>query len=89
MTLKVTGADGSVSDDKSISPSLTVNCRAANGRCLESLVQCAAVNTCEKVLVSYLHGKHSGKEFTYLDPINDPPHQNSVRFGPCKKIAAS
>lgn len=27
--------------------------------------------------------------FTYFDPINDPPHQNSVRFGPCRKIAAS
>lgn len=26
---------------------------------------------------------------TYLDPINDPPHQNSVLFGPWRKIAAS
>lgn len=24
----------------------------------------------------------------YFDPINEPPHQNSVRFGPCKNIAA-
>jgi hypothetical protein len=38
LTLKVTGAEGSVSDDKSMSPSRTVNCRAANGRCRESRV---------------------------------------------------
>lgn len=69
-TLNVTGADGSWSEDKSMSPKRTVNCRAANGRCLESRVQWAAVRT-------------------YLVPINDPPHQNSVRFGPCKNIAAS
>lgn len=25
----------------------------------------------------------------YLFPISDPPHQNSVRFAPCRKIAAS
>lgn len=26
---------------------------------------------------------------TYFFPINDPPHQNSTRLSPCKKIAAN
>lgn len=26
---------------------------------------------------------------TYFDPISDPPHQNSTRLDPCKKMAAS
>ena len=49
---------------------ISVYITSTYGRCLESLVQWAAVRM-------------------YLVPISDPPHQNSVLFGPCRKMAAS
>lgn len=88
VTLKVTGADGSWSDDKSMSPKRTVNCRAAKGLCLESRVLKIFMKW-TPFARSWCCSYQCAAVRTYFDPINDPPHQNSVLFGPCRKIAAS